>query len=336
MAREIRKEDFANLDTLVLACQKAKKLPINEKKSIVEESAPDRENRSVTPTFLQYAFPYSPYYPAYPYWSHSQTELPQDQTSCSPLFPTPPRTPEHVSHTAASHAPEMMINLKTFTAYLDETWPSSNSRRGSHVIRGGLYNQIVMVLNGGDIVNPKTRHWIKGCEFFVLENNDAAEKVIVAIPVVRGQKRVKHFTGSYKVVAKVEDFATIIAKYHNDATGHPGIRKTYAQVSYPCVRFIAASEVISLINGYTPTDPGRFCLPPKDSCGKVHRTVFLLQKQEEEQLQSADQELKPYLSICTTPTFHLSPLFSPIFLFNTSNFYQNYLTSCVLTYLHLE
>ena len=42
--------------------------------------------------------------------------------------------------------------------------------------------------------------------------------------------------GSYRVVARVEDFETIIGRYHNNSTRHPGIQKTYSRVSVLCMR----------------------------------------------------------------------------------------------------
>ena len=52
---------------------------------------------------------------------------------------------------------------------------------------------------------------------------------VIAVPAQKGQ-------GSYKVVAQVEEFAEIIARYHNDITGHKGILRTYGEVSVLCMR----------------------------------------------------------------------------------------------------
>jgi hypothetical protein len=248
MAIAVRSEDFSNLETLVKACLEAKKLPTCQK-YISEETCQEEEERSPAPKFFQFPFPHPSYYSGYPLWGPSPVltsgEFPDSPTTCgASIFPTPPPTPEHSVCDPSSFAPESMICLPAFEAYLEETWPSKNSRRGCSVIRAGLYDQIVSVLHGVDVVNPKIRHWIKSCEFFTIYKEDSIErKVSVAIPVIKGQKHPKRFTGSYKLVARVEDFANIIAQYHNSATGHPGIRKTYGQVSSKNADFLIGIDL---------------------------------------------------------------------------------------------
>ena len=73
-------------------------------------------------------------------------------------------------------------------------------------------------------------------EIFSITHGGGAGSAI-AIPALKGQVQPNHpLPGSYKLVARVEDFTTIIAMYHNDTTGHPGIRKTYSRVSVLCMR----------------------------------------------------------------------------------------------------
>ena len=80
------------------------------------------------------------------------------------------------------------------------------------------------------------KNWVTKRKFFLLHMAEGAGSAI-AIPALKGQVQPNHpLPGSYKLVARVEDFTTIIAMYHNDTTGHPGILKTYSRVSVLCMR----------------------------------------------------------------------------------------------------
>lgn len=123
-----------------------------------------------------------------------------------------------------------MICVKSYDDYLEEAWPVKSQKRGCGVVRAVLYDQIAATLRG-ESVSSKIRHWVKESEFFMLHKGEGAGSSI-AVPMVKGRGlQSRPIPGTYRLVARVEDFATIIAIYHNDSTGHPGIRRTYGRVS---------------------------------------------------------------------------------------------------------
>ena len=174
-----------------------------------------------------------------------------------PSLLTPPPTPVSTPHHAGIMQPyplapspqpqqaQPCINplLKSvlayahFQCYLDETWPEDSTRRGSAVIRASLYGRIADALRGGE-TNARFKHWLKRSEFFVVEKMQpgGVYGACLAVPAVKsrgssktgGTKAMRH---SYKMVARLEDFAYIIGNYHNDQNGHHGIRRTYGLVS---------------------------------------------------------------------------------------------------------
>ena len=80
-----------------------------------------------------------------------------------------------------------------------------------------------------------TNSWVRKKEVFLFHAAVGAGSAL-AIPTRKGQVLPKQpLPGTYRIVAQVEEFATIIAKYHNDTTGHPEILKTYSRVSVLCM-----------------------------------------------------------------------------------------------------
>ena len=226
MARTVEYPSLTALQILANVCQAAKNLPTTD-----EELPPSSDTtRTVTPP---------PYWSTYPWTSHcspipgffapAQLSTAQENTT---IFPTPPLTPERTSSSPlpTSHEAERMICVTLFDDYLEEAWPVNSQKRGCGVVRAALYDQIASSLRG-DSVTAKIRHWVKESEFFLFHKGEGAGSTI-AIPMLKGRGLQNHpMPGTYKLVARVEDFATIIANYHNDSTGHPGIRKTYGRVS---------------------------------------------------------------------------------------------------------
>ena len=101
-----------------------------------------------------------------------------------------------------------------------------------HIGRAVQYGKIVANIKDTTVCQ-EIKQWATRREFFLLN----AEEGVLAIPAVKGQVIQSPPTpGTYRVVPKVEEFATIIGSYHNDSTGHPGIRKTYNRVSVLCMR----------------------------------------------------------------------------------------------------
>lgn len=149
-----------------------------------------------------------------------------------PHFPTPPLTPEPSppSQLQPSHEVGHKICAKAYDDYLAEAWPVNSQKRGYGVVRAVLYDQIAATLRGEE-VSSKIRHWVKESEFFMLHKGEGSGSSIAVPMVKRRGLQSRPIPGTYKLVARVEDFATIIAIYHNDSTGHPGIRKTYGRVS---------------------------------------------------------------------------------------------------------
>lgn len=176
------------------------------------------------------------------------------------LFPSPPPTPDSTTGQFQplpppqaypnAHLNPVLKNVLAyaqFQHYLDETWPEASLRRGSAVIRASLYSKIADVLQGGE-ATARFRHWVKKTEFFVIERTQPGigYGACLGIPVVksRGSKSACKGTSAggerhstYKLVARLEDFVYIIGNYHNNQRGHPGIRRTYAMVSF-IARFV--------------------------------------------------------------------------------------------------
>ena len=118
-------------------------------------------------------------------------------------------------------------DLLEFQRFLEERWPASGQKKG-YAIRAKKYEKIADTLRGRS-VSARFKNWVKKNEFFFLDTGEGTASPVIAVPAQKGQ-------GSYKVVAQVEEFAEIIAQYHNDITGHKGILRTYAEVSVLCMR----------------------------------------------------------------------------------------------------
>lgn len=136
-----------------------------------------------------------------------------------------------------------------FERFLDETWPTEPLRRGTAVIRAELYAKIADALRGSAgetaAATARFRQWVKRSEFFLVERTqpDGSYGACLAVPAERRGRRTPPGEGeeeplakrasrqSSRLVARVEDFVYIIGAYHNDTSGHHGIRKTYAMVS---------------------------------------------------------------------------------------------------------
>ena len=215
------------LQVLANVCQAAENLPTTREK----ELPPDSDTtRTVTPPPFYYPYLCASYYP--PMSGFFTPGPPTTAQENAPNFPTPPLTPERSSPSPLqpAHQVDRMICVKVYDDYLAETWPVNSQKRGCGVVRAALYDQIAASLRG-EKVSPKIRHWAKESEFFMLHKGEGAGSTI-AVPMVKGRGLQSHpIPGTYRLVARVEDFATIIATYHNDSTGHPGIRKTYGRVS---------------------------------------------------------------------------------------------------------
>lgn len=185
--------------------------------------------------------------------STSQSQMfPPASCVVFPEFPTPPPTPDH-SRAHNSMSLTQPTNPLTrnplaytkFLQYLDETWPEDPRRRGSAVIRASVYMKIADTLRGQHSGNVRFKHWVKRNEFFLIEKTqpDLDYGACLAVPVTKsrqiaGQTKRKGYKAhtqfgqhSYKLVARLEDFAHIIGNYHNCQKGHHGIRRTYAMVS---------------------------------------------------------------------------------------------------------
>ena len=122
--------------------------------------------------------------------------------------------------------PPSTAHLLEFQRFLEERWPASGQKKG-YAIRAKKYEKIADTLRGRS-VSARFKNWVKKNEFF-LDTGEGTASPVIAVPAQKGQ-------GSYKVVAQVEEFAEIIARYHNDITGHKGILRTYAEVSVLCMR----------------------------------------------------------------------------------------------------
>ena len=119
--------------------------------------------------------------------------------------------------------------------YLEKAWPTNGLKAGYGALRAVEYDKIAASLRDRNVCT-EVKNWATKREFFLLNAAEGAGSAL-AIPASKGRVLPNHpLPGSYKLVARLEDFATIIAKYHNDTTGHPGIRKTYSRVSVLCMR----------------------------------------------------------------------------------------------------
>ena len=129
-------------------------------------------------------------------------------------------------------SPPNMICLRTYNKYLEQAWPASGGGYGG--IRAVHYKKIVASLRGENVC-AMTNSWARKKEFFLFHAAEGARSAL-AIPTRKGRVLPKQpLPGIYRIVARVEEFATIIAKYQNDTTGHPEILKTYGRVSVLCV-----------------------------------------------------------------------------------------------------
>ena len=129
--------------------------------------------------------------------------------------------------------PPNMIYLRTYNKYLEQAWPASGGG-GYGGIRAVHYEKIAASLRGENVC-VMTNSWVTKKEFFLCRAAEGAGSAL-AIPTRKGRVLPKQpLRGTYRIVARVEEFATIIAKYHNDTTGHPGILKTYGRVSVLCM-----------------------------------------------------------------------------------------------------
>ena len=171
--------------------------------------------------------------------------------------PTPSPTPSPGSQGTATAgsvvATTDTVSHSLFESYLHETWPQDSVRRGSSTIRSPLYDKIASVLQGGD-ANGREKQWIKKSEFFLVEREGRG--LLLAVPVVKsrpgkrglspggsgGGKSETRGPSSYRLVARLEDFYYIISCYHNNNTGHHGIRRTYGMVS----RYIGTRYIYSM------------------------------------------------------------------------------------------
>lgn len=150
------------------------------------------------------------------------------------IAPTPSPTP------SPSPSPSFTcdtVSHSLFQGYLHETWPEHAIRRAGSVIQDSLYEKIVCILQGGD-GNARMKQWIKRSEFFLIEKEGRGN--LLAIPTTKSRVTKKaagtgggksESRGSYKLVAKLDDFYYIISSYHNNQNGHPGIRRTHGMVS---------------------------------------------------------------------------------------------------------
>ena len=91
-------------------------------------------------------------------------------------------------------------------------------------------------LRGGE-ATARFKHWVGKLEFFLMEKMVPGMGYVacLAVPAVRGimSARTSKSAACYlhRLVARLEDFSCIIASYHNDLTGHRGVRRTYTMVS---------------------------------------------------------------------------------------------------------
>lgn len=227
MARTVENHSLTALQILANVCQDAESLPTRD-----EELSPTSDcARIITPPPFCCPFPCAPHYsPMHGCFAPAPLSAVQEN---APNFPTPPITPERSFSSPLlepSHEVDQMICVKIYDDYLEEAWPVNSQKRGCGVVRAVLYGQIAAALRG-ETVTSKVRYWVKESEFFLIHQGQGAGSTI-AVPMLKGRGLQNHpLPGSYKLVARVEDFATIIAAYHNDSTGHPGIRKTYGRVS---------------------------------------------------------------------------------------------------------
>ena len=133
-----------------------------------------------------------------------------------------------------------IISYASYLQYLDETWPEKCSRRGSAVIRASLYAQIADCLKGG-ASTARFRYWVRKSGFFLLEKQqtNGIYDTCIAVPVNDKQQNCNSKRSTtvkqYRLVAKLEDFLSLIGEYHNDVIGHYGIRKTYQMVRTACM-----------------------------------------------------------------------------------------------------
>ena len=133
-------------------------------------------------------------------------------------------------------------NTRVFQQFLDDTWPEETLRRGSAVIRNKLYEKIVETLQGGE-ATVRFKRWVKKWEFFFMHGEsgtlDGLRGACLAVPAPKARGNSGRYAPiarhSHKLVACLEDFGQIIAKYHNDQKGHRGIQRTYAMVSERCM-----------------------------------------------------------------------------------------------------
>ena len=143
---------------------------------------------------------------------------------------TPPPSTAHLLEPA-----EHITGMNMFQQFLEETWPASGQKKG-YTIRAKKYEKIADTLRGRT-VSARFKNWVKKNEFFFLDTGEGTASPVIAVPAQKGQvPQSPPVPGSYKVVAQVEEFAEIIARYHNDITGHKGIQRTYAEVSVLCMR----------------------------------------------------------------------------------------------------
>ena len=137
-----------------------------------------------------------------------------------------------IARAAKKYCNKKPDNASAFDKYLEKAWPANvlNGRYGA--IRAIQYCKIVASLRDGTICQEAT-NWATKRGIFLLN----AEEGVLGVPAVKGQVvQSPPIPGSYRVVARVEDFETIIGRYHNNSTRHPGIQKTFSRVSVLCMR----------------------------------------------------------------------------------------------------
>lgn len=125
------------------------------------------------------------------------------------------------------------VGCARFNQYLRETWPDNAQRRGSAVISNKMYTRIIACLRGRRC-RKTFRDWVKVNKFFLLEYPYAGAPNAILYLAIPSDKAPNDGNGpqSFRIVAQVEEFVYVIGQYHNDLTGHPGIRRTYAKVGY--------------------------------------------------------------------------------------------------------
>lgn len=221
-------------------------------------------NYTLTPPLLhgQQPLPLINCYEEYPtphfsHLSHSGNSHQAVGSMPASLFPTPPSTPtssnNSSSYNGSTHAVQVQDSMQEstnpvlrnkvaneqFKLYLDRTWPEHPPRRSSSVIRASLYLKIAELLQD-ESAKGRLKIWVKQSGFFMIERDRPGVRyeACLAVPAIKGRcgrgsksKGSIKQSHSYKLVARLEDFAHIIGTYHNDCKGHYGIRKTYSMVS---------------------------------------------------------------------------------------------------------